>query len=75
MTDAPLRFVAHPLTVIADILGEARRASEMRVQITRGIDRRQADELRRDFNERLSDQHRYGIEVRAVSRQPEPLRL
>ena len=80
MTDALLRLVAHPLAVVAHVLGEPLRAVPLsriqRLLCSRfRVHRWLAGELRRNLNHCLVDQHRHRIEVAGVALQAEPLRF
>ena len=72
MADALLGLVAHPLAVVANILGQTLRAlpvlGEVILVFARlRVNRRLASELRRDLDHRLVDQHRDGVQVTGVS--------
>ena len=82
MADAFLGFVPHPLSVVANIFGEtlallARLSppSPLGLLLPFRVDRRQASELRRDFDQGLGDEDRNGVQVRSVSPKPESLGL
>jgi len=79
MADAFLRLVTHPLAVVTNILGQSRRtfprAGRTELLPRLGVHRRFARKLRRDFNERLVDEHWHGIQIARVRLQSQPLRL
>jgi len=80
MTDTLLRFLAHPLAVIAHILGQPLRAFPLpsdKIAITTclRIHWRMSCEFRRNFDHRLVNKHGDRIEVRGIGFQAEPLRL
>ena len=81
MPDAALGFVAHPLSVIAHILGQSLRAfpgaklTMRRFRPRLWVDRRPAGKFRRNLDQRLGDKNRDGIEVRAVGAEAQALRL
>ncbi len=83
--DALLGFVAHPLAVVAHVLGQplgalplplhAQLAVFGHLRPRFGVHRRHAGELGRNLDHRLVDKHRHGVQVRSVGLQPQPLRL
>ena len=75
MPDPGLCFIPHPLPVVSNVVGKALRAFPMDVRIALGVYGRNSRKLRWDFAGRLGNQHCYGIEIRPVRAQPEPLRL
>ena len=85
MPDAPLRLVAHPLPVVAHVLGEPLRPGPAALDQGRlgrrsagpglRVDRRPASELGRDLDHRLVDEHRHRVEIAGVGLQPQALRL
>ena len=81
MADALFSLIAHPLTVVADILCEPLGASAIPSTAPRKfgsrywIDRRLSRELGRYLDHRLVDQYRDWIEVARVGFQAQPLRF
>ena len=85
MPDASLGLVAHPLAVVAHILGKPPRtlpfALDQRRLVGRSakagfrVDRRPAGELRWNLDHGFVDEHRYRIEVASMSFKPQPLRF
>ena len=85
MPDAPLRLVAHPLPVVAHVLGKPLRAGPVAFDQRRfgrrpagpglRVDRRPAGELRRDLDHRLVDEHRHRVQVAGMGLKPQALRL
>jgi hypothetical protein len=78
--DALLRLVAHPLAVVAHVLGQAPRAPPLACEqcllaSRLGVHRRLAGEPRWDLNHRLVDEHRHRVQVARVGLEPQPLRL
>ena len=76
MADAPLRLVADPAAVAADVLGQTGRTGP--IQALFGgpwEDRRLVRPSRWDLDQRLVDQYRHRIEVAGVGLQAETLRL
>ena len=81
MANALCRLVAHPLAVVAHVLGKPLRATPLTFDEIGWIvlrprpHRRPASELWRDLDHRLADEHRDRIEIAGVALQPQPLRL
>jgi hypothetical protein len=76
VTDPPLRLVAHPLAIGANIGGEPPRPLPTRLLLRKPReDRRAPDKLRRDLDQRLADQHSDGVQIGGVSLETEPLCL
>ena len=80
MPDPALRFSAHPLAIVSDILRQPsgtlplalyQLASRVRPRVNRRIARKP----RRDLDHRLVDQDRHGVQVAGVGFQPQSLRL
>ena len=74
MPDPALCLIAHPLTVVADVLCEALCASP-RLRPLQGrtrvrVDRRSTCELGRKLDQRLGDEHGDGIEVACWASRP-----
>ena len=86
-SDAPVRLLAHPTAVIANVVRQPRRTAPSAVffgfifcrghahRVRIRIDRRPIAELGRQFDQRLGDEHGDRVEIRPHRLQPEPLRL
>src|SRR5579875_1391195 len=77
VADAPLRFLAHPGAVVADVLGEAlgaepRSDGEAPVPIP-GVDRWAVGEAGRQLDERLRDEHGDRVQVASMRDEAEAL--
>ena len=80
MADALLGLAAHPLPVVAHILGQTLRPSPAALDQSlfladRRIHRGLAGKSRWNFDHGLVDQHRHRVEVAGMGFQPQPLRL
>src|ERR1700733_7838846 len=80
MANARLPLVPHPLAVVPHVLGQtlcafAVPASALELGLRLRVHWWLPREFRRDFYERLTDKHCDRIKVRAISAEPEPLRL
>ena len=75
MTDSAFGLVAHPLPVVADVLGEAFSALIDVLLVSAGMHGLHPRELRGDLDERLVDEHGQRVEIAGVSLQAEALRL
>jgi hypothetical protein len=80
VADALFGFVAHPLPVVAHILGEPLRAAvglgKQPLFLARfWVDRRTVGKLGRDLDHGLVDEYRHRVEVTGVALQPQALRL
>ena len=75
MTDSAFGLVAHPLPVVADVLGEAFSALIDVLLVSAGMHGLHPRELRGDLDECLVDEHGQRVEVAGVSLQAEALRL
>lgn len=74
-----LGLVAHPLAVVAHVLGQPLGALPLLAVIELAarlrVHGRTPRELRRDLDHCLVDEHRDGVEVRRIRLQAEPLRF
>ena len=85
MADAPLCFVAHPCTIVANVFRQTAgtRPFPFQIQIFRlrplvalqKAHRWPARELRRDLDHCLVDKHGHGVQVTSESLESQPLRL
>ena len=75
MSNALPRLLAHPLAVVLHIFGQTLGIAIELSALRAGVNRRHILKLRRDLNHRLADHHRDRVQVRAIGRQPEALRL
>ena len=83
--DALLRFVAHPLAVVAHVLGQrlgtlplplhAQLAVPGHLRARFGVHRRHPGELGRNLDHRLVDEHGHRVQVRSVGFETQTLRL
>ena len=80
MPDSLLSLVAHPLPVVAHVLGQTLRAAprlrdDRWLALRFRVHRRPAGELRRNLDHRLVDQHRHRVEVAGMGFETQPLRF
>src|SRR5439155_4562925 len=80
VTDALLRFVAHPLAIVTNVFSQTLRAPPdfahlLFLLLSIGVHRRLARELRRDLDHRFADENGDGIQVAGIRFESESLRL
>ena len=86
MPDPLERFLAHPATVVTDVVGQPRRTAPRNAPLLAladshthpvgiRVDRRLAAEFRRQLDQCLVDEHGHRVEIRGDRSQPKPLRF